>query len=147
MKTASVMSQTPFADLMLHPEKLEAAVNAARRENDAFAATRKYVHAHRAARHPRHTSSPSRLELREIEFRLKAPAAGAVLLAGNFTDWGRFPLDLIKNEDGFWSIFVPLLPDVYAYRFIVDGEWRDDPRSDFYTPNPFGSLDSVVEIT
>ncbi len=33
-------SQTPFADLMLHPEKLEAALKTARDENDAFDASR-----------------------------------------------------------------------------------------------------------
>jgi hypothetical protein len=34
--------QTPFADLMLHPEKLEAALRTARNENDAFDATRQF---------------------------------------------------------------------------------------------------------
>jgi hypothetical protein len=33
---------TPFADLMLHPEKLEAALKSAKRENDAFDAARKF---------------------------------------------------------------------------------------------------------
>jgi 1,4-alpha-glucan branching enzyme len=148
MKTAPVLSHTPFAELMSHPEKLEAALSAARRENDAFAATRKFVHSRRAThRAACHSADPPRPELREVEFRLKAPSARSVMLAGNFTDWGKFPLDMVKNEDGVWSIFVPLLPGIYAYRFIVDGEWRDDPRSDLYAPNPFGSADAVVTIT
>jgi hypothetical protein len=42
MKTETYMSATPFADLMLHPEKLKAALNVARRENDAFDAARKF---------------------------------------------------------------------------------------------------------
>ena len=42
MKTISPASQTPFTDLMLHPDKLEAALKAARRENEAFEASRKY---------------------------------------------------------------------------------------------------------
>jgi hypothetical protein len=33
---------TPFADLMLHPEKLEMALKRAKRENDAFDAGRKF---------------------------------------------------------------------------------------------------------
>jgi hypothetical protein len=42
MKTASPLSQTPFADLMMHPEKLEAALKKAKNENDAFAASRTF---------------------------------------------------------------------------------------------------------
>ena len=42
MKTTPSMNETPFADLMLHPEKLEAALQAARRENDAFADSRRF---------------------------------------------------------------------------------------------------------
>lgn len=40
MKIAPSIGQTPFADLMLHPEKLEAALKTAKSENDAFAASR-----------------------------------------------------------------------------------------------------------
>ena len=40
MKTTPSLNQTPFTDLMLHPEKLEAALKAAKSENDAFAASR-----------------------------------------------------------------------------------------------------------
>jgi hypothetical protein len=36
------MKTTPFADLMRHPEKLEAALKAAKNENDAFAASRMF---------------------------------------------------------------------------------------------------------
>ena len=42
MKTAPSLNETPFVDLMLHPEKLEAALQAARRENDAFANSRRF---------------------------------------------------------------------------------------------------------
>jgi hypothetical protein len=42
MENMSSMNRTPFTDLMLHPEKLEAALKNARRENDAFEASRKF---------------------------------------------------------------------------------------------------------
>jgi len=42
MKTSPALNETPFTDLMLHPEKLEAALQAARRENDAFANSRRF---------------------------------------------------------------------------------------------------------
>ena len=40
VKVAPWPIETPFADLMLHPDKLELALMTARRENDAFAASR-----------------------------------------------------------------------------------------------------------
>jgi hypothetical protein len=39
---SSPPNQTSFADLMLHPDKLEAALKTARSENDAFDAKRKF---------------------------------------------------------------------------------------------------------
>lgn len=149
-------NRTPFADLMLHPEKLEAALKIARSENDAFGAARKFGlnDAKRAASDSssrsngaRKSSSRLRAGSKMTEFHLKAPAAMSVKLAADFTDWEKFPLDMIKAEDGVWSIFVPLLPGDYSYRFIVDGKWRDDPRADSYKSNPFGAANAVVKVT
>jgi|GEM_PF-6098106 hypothetical protein len=41
-KSAPTVNKTLFADLMLHPEKLEAALEIAKRENDAFEASRTF---------------------------------------------------------------------------------------------------------
>jgi hypothetical protein len=38
---------------------------------------------------------------------------------------------------------VPLPPGTYHYRFLVDGEWRDDPVCPLHVPNIFGSQDAV----
>jgi hypothetical protein len=42
MQTIPSLNETPFADLMQHPEKLAAALQAAKRENDAFANSRRF---------------------------------------------------------------------------------------------------------
>jgi hypothetical protein len=34
----------------------------------------------------------------------------------------------------------------YRYRFLVDGEWRDDPNCKLRVPNPFGSQDAVLKV-
>ena len=52
-----------------------------------------------------------------------------VQLAADFTEWEKSPIDLIRFENGVWSTTVPLPPGVYAYRFLVDGHWYDDPRA------------------
>lgn len=140
LEIAPPSSQTPFADLMLHPEKLEAALKTAKIENDAFAASRRFGRNHAGNSH-----SPP--ELKETGFFLEASFAQSVKLAADFTDWEKFPLDMIKSEDDVWFIFVPLAPGSYSYRFIVDGVWCDDPHSILHEPNPFGTANAVVRVT
>ena len=85
--------------------------------------------------------------LTQTEFQLAAPAASSVKLAADFTDWERSALDLIKAEDGTWFAIVPLSPGNYSYRFIVDGQWWDDPAPAQRVPNPFGTTNAVVNVT
>jgi hypothetical protein len=156
MKTIAPASQTPFTDLMLHPEKLAAALKIARRENDAFEAARTVTRSpgNRAApdapsqgNGARKSTSHLRAEFKGTEFYLKAIFAKSVRLVADFTDWEKFPLDMVKSEDGDWAIFVPLPPGNYSYRFIVDGEWSDDPQADLHEANPFGTFNAVVKVS
>jgi 1,4-alpha-glucan branching enzyme len=112
LEAAPPWNWMPFADLMLHPEKLEAVLK---------------------------TAAGSWAELRNIEFCLEAPFAKSVKLAADFTDWEKYPLDMIKSENGVWFIFVPLSSGNHSYRFIVDGKWRDDPRPVQPAANPSGA--------
>jgi hypothetical protein len=41
---------------------------------------------------------------------------------------------------------VELEPGEHHYRFLVDGQWRDDPDTVWRVQNPFGSQDSVCQI-
>jgi len=34
----------------------------------------------------------------------------------------------------------------HDYRFIIDGEWLEDPSADAKQPNPFGSCKPVVSV-
>ncbi len=149
-------SQTPFVDLVLQPDKLEKALNSARAANDAFDAAR--TNSRNGAKGTRQNSPPKRVTVkrntgnvprqpRRVEFFLKAPSAKSVKLAADFTDWEKYPLDMMQNEDGFWFSFVPLEPGQYSYRFIVDGQWCDDPRSTRRVPNPFGTENALLDVT
>jgi hypothetical protein len=150
-KSAPAPHPTPFAELMLHPEKLEAALKTAKKENDAFAAsltfgrstTRSSSSKNDGTRQP---ASQSKSDLKRTEFYLEAPLAESVKLAADFTAWEKFPLDMIKTESGAWFTVVPLSPGRYSYRFIVDGKWQDDPRPNQRVPNPFGTVNAVVEV-
>lgn len=84
---------------------------------------------------------------RKQGFRFVCPGAMVVQLVGDFTEWSKAPISLAKGPGGVWSIQVPLRPGVHHYRFLVDGEWRDDPECTVRVPNPFGTENAVVEVT
>ncbi len=98
------------------------------------------------ARKTRNRPKNSRSSLRPARFQLHAPQARSVKLAADFTGWGESPLEMIKEQKGIWGILVSLLPGEYAYRFIVDGEWYEDPLSPRSHRNPYGTVDSVKHV-
>ena len=79
-------------------------------------------------------------------FSFKAPAAKHVAVAGDFTDWQRNPISLRKEDDGIWRVTVTRKSGEHRYRFLVDGEWRDDPTCSERTANPYGSQDAVMRV-
>lgn len=76
-------------------------------------------------------------------FHFAAPAAKNVLLVGDFTDWHERGIPMHMDRNGIWTATVALLPGTHRYRFIADGEWRNDPACKSRAPNPFGSEDMV----
>ena len=74
---------------------------------------------------PANVSSPSVAE-GKVTFRLRAPEAKAVTVAGDFGP----DTPLNRGADGVWSVTVgPLKPDVYVYYFTVDGVRLPDPSN------------------
>jgi len=69
-----------------------------------------------------------------------------VQLVGDFTHWGKHPISLRKNPDGVWFVAVDLEPGRHRYRFLVDGEWADDPDCTLRLPNPYGTEDAIREV-
>jgi 1,4-alpha-glucan branching enzyme len=82
---------------------------------------------------------------REVEFELEAPDANEVAVTGTFSGW-QDTLPMTREDRGQWRRTVQLPPGRYEYRFIVDGEWCEDPESRETVPNPYGSVNSVVEV-
>lgn len=78
-------------------------------------------------------------------FRLVAPQAKSVLLVGDFTRWQEHAISMTKGSDESWTTSVELPPGKHSYRFIVDGNWQDDPSCAERVPNPFGSQDMIRE--
>ena len=76
-------------------------------------------------------------------FHIAAPDAKAVLLVGDFTDWDHHGIPMRHHKNGIWTAAVALDPGPHRYRFLVDGQWRNDPEYKSFLPNPYGSQDMV----
>jgi 1,4-alpha-glucan branching enzyme len=79
-------------------------------------------------------------------FHFAARAAMSVQLVGDFTHWQEEPISMQKGADGIWRASVELEPGAHQYRFLVDGEWQDDPECQLLVPNPFGGRDAVRQV-
>ena len=76
-------------------------------------------------------------------FSYSAPEAQSVSLVGSFNGWGQDPISLKRQKTGQWQTTVALEPGAHEYRFLVDGEWRDDPESSTRVANPYGGENCV----
>ncbi len=70
----------------------------------------------------------------------------SVQLVGDFTHWQEKPIAMKKERGGVWKVAVQLAPGTHHYRFLVDGQWRDDPECTVRVPNPFGSQNAVRQV-
>ena len=100
------------------------------------------------ARYDRHRNGDARSATRRVvvEFKCEAPQAEKVYVAGDFNHWRAGNDRLCRDEAGIWKTHLRLQPGRYQYRFIVDGEWQDDPHASTRVPNEFGSNNCVLDV-
>jgi hypothetical protein len=80
-----------------------------------------------------------------VQFRLDAPSAHQVQLAGNFTSW-KADVSLKRSASGVWTVVLPLTPGVHNYAFVIDGEqWVADPMAQ-EVADGFGGTNSQVAV-
>ena len=71
--------------------------------------------------------------------------AKKVILAGSFNKWNEELFKMKKTKNG-WELTLKMKPDAYQYRYIVDGQWMEDPTNTNKTENEFGEYNSVIDI-
>ncbi|MBM3840501.1 MAG: hypothetical protein FJ398_21565 [Verrucomicrobia bacterium] len=74
------------------------------------------------------------------------PTAREVFIAGSFNGWDPRANALTAHGDGKWGIELALQPGRYEYRLVVDGQWTEDPKAPEHTANPYGGLNSVLQV-
>jgi hypothetical protein len=86
------------------------------------------------------------LEEQEVVLTTLAPEAREVNVAGNFNNWHPEATPMKNTGEGNWAVRLMLRAGQYEYRFIVDGQWREDAQASQRVPNPYGSFNSVVIV-
>jgi 1,4-alpha-glucan branching enzyme len=83
----------------------------------------------------------------QVRFDFTHPEASEVFIAGTFNDWKPQVTPMLSLGNGRWLKVLALPPGTYEYRFVIDGEWMSDPQASRVVPNPFGSVNSVLEVS
>lgn len=78
-------------------------------------------------------------KIKKTGFSLSAPQAQSVFLSGDFNQWDLSSHPLKRDKNGMWKISLNLNPGQYEYRFLVDGEWQNDPSCLDFVENLFGT--------
>ena len=86
------------------------------------------------------------LEEQEVVLTCSAPGAGRVHVAGTFNGWSPNDNPLVQLENVEWCAQLMLKSGRYEYRFVVDGCWIDDPQAAQSAVNPYGGINSVIEV-
>lgn len=87
---------------------------------------------------------------REVVVRFKDATAGDVRIAGDFNGWvpdrGVRSLIASEGQTRVWTKVLTLEPGTYQYRYVVDGEWREDPANPQSAPGPTGQPNSILHV-
>jgi 1,4-alpha-glucan branching enzyme len=76
--------------------------------------------------------------------------AERINLVGEFNDWDTTVTPMTRSRlDANWKATLELEEgNAYSFRYLVDGkEWLNDWHADDHVENPYGSYDSVIDLT
>jgi 1,4-alpha-glucan branching enzyme len=91
--------------------------------------------------------SREKVRKRRVTFSLEAADVQKVILGGDFNNWNAKAHPMTKDKSGLWKKTLVLPPGRYEYKFLADGEWRNDPKNEQTCPNIFGTQNNVVIIS
>ena len=84
---------------------------------------------------------------KRVTFAMEAEPDSSVAVAGSFTNWE--PVALTPTENNGTAKFqkIVYLPEGrHEYKFVIDGNWSVDPNCREWTPNEYGTLNSIVNV-
>jgi 1,4-alpha-glucan branching enzyme len=98
------------------------------------------------------TKQPAKEEdVVRVTFELSSTLwAERINLVGEFNDWDTTAIPMTRSRsDANWKATLDLEHGRrYSFRYLVDGkEWLNDWHADDHVENPYGSYDSVIDLT
>ena len=87
-----------------------------------------------------------RIARKKMTFFFDAPEAASVSLMGDFNQWDEKKHPMKKNANGVWEKIIMVPEGSYEYRFLVDGQWRNDPANNEVSTNSFGTVNNVLKV-
>lgn len=84
----------------------------------------------------------------QVRFHLAAPGAKQVSLVADFNGWSVDQTRLSDpDNNGIWTVTVPLVRGRYRYKFLVDGsQWIVDPDAPSIMADGFGGTNALLDI-
>jgi 1,4-alpha-glucan branching enzyme len=64
-------------------------------------------------------------------------------VAATFNNWNSSKHPMKKDKKGIWKKSLSLKPGQYEYRYLVDGQWENDPSCPSVVANEFGSQNNL----
>ena len=90
--------------------------------------------------------SKQKIKRRRVTFSFESSDAQEVILVGDFNNWNVKKHSMKKDGNGTWVKSVIISPGKYEYKFLVDGQWKEDPQNGQTCPNCFGTYNNVINL-
>ena len=91
--------------------------------------------------------SEKKIKRRKVIFSLDFSGANEVILMGDFNKWDPMVHSMKKDGNGFWTKSIMIPPGKYEYKFLIDGQWKEDPGNEQACLNCFGTMNSILDLS
>ena len=81
-----------------------------------------------------------------VRFRMLAPDAEQVFVAGDFNGWSADATPLSRRSGGWWETTLELPPGSYQFIYLVDGTATTPPRAATSVDDGFGGENGLFTV-
>lgn len=90
--------------------------------------------------------NPLHLGGNDYLFYYRNERAKSVYIVGDFNNWNSYSHPMQKNLAGLWEVEIDIPPGRYAYRFIIDGNYKNDPLGRVAAYDRFNNEFTLLEV-
>ena len=93
------------------------------------------------------TIQPATEVQKQVKFEHRAEPGSDVYIVGSFNDWNPMQARLHDESGaGCYRVSLALAPGRYEYKFVVNGQWRIDPKCQDPIVNRYNTLNGVFTV-